>query len=120
MVQDLWVPDGVDQENADLLRRVNPDVTRAMALTYTFTFAYKGQTRRVQVAAADTDSRAEVEDKAADAIYRWKLELDGQEHKPAPTEEEKKEIGSILNEITNYRRKRNESSTGRIYFKGGE
>lgn len=120
MVQELWVPEGVIQEETIQVGRVNPDVTRDMAFVYTFTFKYKGKVKRLQVLASDGVSRAEIEDEAAMAAEKWKLELDGVEHKPAPTVEQKQEIGKILNDINIAGRKRAASSTGKVHFGGIE
>jgi hypothetical protein len=116
VVQDLWTPPGTVQRETAQLRRVNPDITRDMAFAYNFTFVYKGKTKHFQVVASDNDSRAEIEDMAAECAERWKRELDGKEWKRPPNEDEKKQIGKILNDINVRNQKRAES--GRINYKG--
>jgi hypothetical protein len=118
VVQQLWTPPGTVQEETVQIGRVNPDVTRETAFSYAFTFTYKGKVKRLQVVATDGDRRSEIEDKAAEVAERWVRELDGRDHKRAPTEDEKKQIGKILNDILLHRKKRAASSTGDIYFKG--
>lgn len=123
MVQDLWTPPGTVQEETAHLGRVNPDLSheadsKEVALGYTFTFTYKGKVKKLQVIAGEGDSRAEIEDKAAEVAERWKQQLDQQEHKREPTADEKKDIGAALNDIRVRMEKRRESSTGTLVFKG--
>jgi hypothetical protein len=118
MVQELWTPPGTVQEETIQIGRVNPDVTRDMAFVYNFTFKYKGKVKRLQVCTDDGTSRAEIEDKAAEAAERWRRELDGKDWKRPPTEAEKKDIGKLLNEFHLRNEKVRASSTGKIYFKG--
>ena len=66
---------------------------------------------------ADGDtSQAHLEDMVSNAVDRWLKEVRQKDHKPAPTPEQRKEIGKIIDEIRRYRIKRNLSSSGVIYF----
>jgi hypothetical protein len=112
---DLWMPPGTTQEESVFMGRSNPDLDNDVAFAHKFTFKYKGKRKTVTVLSQGSDSKAEIEDKAADAADRWKAELDQQEHKRAPTQDEIKDIGKALNDIYLHREKRRESSTGKIY-----
>jgi hypothetical protein len=112
---DLWMPAGTTQEERIFMGRSNPDINNDVAFVNKFTFKYKGKRKTIWVQSQGSDSKAEIEDKAAEAADRWKAELDQQEHKRAPTKEEVKEIGKIINDINKSRYRRSESSTGKIY-----
>ena len=63
-------------------------------------------------------SQAHLEDMVSSAVDTWFTEVRQKDHKPAPTPEQRKEIGAILNDIRINRTKRNESSNNRIYYSG--
>lgn len=112
----LWTPDGVDHTGVNDLV---PVVTqRPQAQVFEFEFRYKGQTKIVQVAAHVGASRAQVEDLAAKAAEEWIGELNQQEWKRPPTEDEKKQIGKIMNDFREHAIKRRESTTGKLHFGG--
>lgn len=85
---------------------------------YKFTFRYKGREKRIEVWAHHEDSLSEIEERAAEEAELWMKDLDDQEHKRAPTDYEKKQIGKALNEFYLNAKKRRESSHGRLYFPG--
>ena len=70
------------------------------------------------VAPGGRNAQAHLEDMVASAVDRWLTEVRQKDHKPAPTPEQRKEIGRILNDIRVSRLKRKESSNGRIYYSG--
>tara|TARA_Y100000310_G_scaffold331915_1_gene406450 strand:- start:1032 stop:1430 length:399 start_codon:yes stop_codon:yes gene_type:complete len=63
-------------------------------------------------------SQAHLEDMVSSAVERWLVEVREKDHKPAPTPEQRKEIGKILDEIRVHRSKRSESTGGRMYYSG--
>ena len=68
---------------------------------------------------ADGDtSQAHLEDMVSNAVDSWLKEVRQKDHKPAPTPEQRKEIGKILNDIRKSRIRRKQSSTGVIHFTG--
>ena len=121
MVQELWTPPGTVQQETVMLRRVNPDLgVPDMAFSYNFTFTYKGRVKKITVAASDADSRAEIEDRAAQAAEEWRAEMDQNPKydKRVPTAEEKRQIGKALNEKHLWNEKMRVSSSGKTVFRG--
>jgi hypothetical protein len=118
MVQQLWTPPGVVQRESRRVGRVNPDVTRDSVFAYKFTFTYKGKIKIIELVTDDDTSRAEMEDMAAESAERWKVELDGKEHKKIPSQKEKKEIAGMLEDIRQRRAKMSESANNKTLFQG--
>lgn len=117
-VDRLWTPNGVSQNgtSAVVLPELGTDIPQAHQ--YTFTFRYKGKERRILIVAHPGVSPAEVEDRAGEAFEGWVSDLDQEEHKRPPTEEEKKQIGKAMNDFLLNAQKRRESSNGRIFYQG--
>jgi hypothetical protein len=65
-------------------------------------------------------SQAHLEDMVSNAVDRWLGEVRAKNHKPAPTPEQRKEIGKILNDIRSHNIKRRESTNNTLYYKGLE
>ena len=110
----LWTPDGMHHVG---LRQVVPN-GHTQAQVFSFTFRYKGREKRVEIVGEPGMARSEIEDMAAKAAENYMKELDMEEHKRLPTEDEKKQIGKALNDIRSHMIKRRESSTGKLYFDG--
>ena len=66
----------------------------------------------------NTTSKAHIEEMVANAMERWLIDVRIRHSKPAPTPEQKKEIGKILNQIRTNKIKRNGSSNNKIYYNG--
>jgi len=115
---DLWTPPGSVQTETLRMGRVNPDVTTESVFQYTFTFTYKGWVKKLTVESTDADGRAEVEDLVAEAVERWKADMDDDPRydKRLPNAEEKKQIGKALNERYLWKQKIKESSNGRTIY----
>ena len=79
-----------------------------------------GKLFELRVIGDDTHSKAEIEDLPGNAYEKWLLDMREKEHKRKPTVEERKEIGKIIREMKQYWKKRNESSTGKLYFEGAK
>jgi hypothetical protein len=115
---DLWTPNGVSHNGTHPLV-TQPRVTDIpQAKNYKFTFQYKGKKKQFLVLAHTDATDSEIEDRAGEVAHHWMEELNQEEHKRAPTEQEKKDIGKALNEFYLAAKRRRESSTGRIHFKG--
>jgi len=115
---ELWTPQGVTH------KRVTPvgfnQETGEAIYEYTFIVHDEVTNRKEQfrVLVDDTTSKAHVEEMVANAMERWLIDVRIRHSKPAPTPEQKKEIGKILNQIRTNRIKRNGSSNNKIYYKG--
>ena len=71
-----------------------------------------------RVLADDETSKAHIEEMVGNAFESWLVDVRMRHSKPAPTPEQKKEIGKILNQIRTNKIKRKESSNNKIYYKG--
>jgi len=115
---ELWTPQGVTH------KRVTPvgfnQETGEAIYEYTFIVHDEVTNRKEQfrVLVDDTTSKAHVEEMVANAMERWLIDVRIRHSKPAPTPEQKKEIGKILNQIRTNRIKRNGSSNNKLYYKG--
>jgi|TARA_R110000824_G_scaffold111906_1_gene260743 hypothetical protein len=115
---ELWTPKGVTH------KRVTPvgfnQETGEPIYEYSFIVHDEVTNRKEQfrVLVDDTTSKAHIEEMVANAMERWLIDVRIRHSKPAPTPEQKKEIGKILNQIRTNRIKRNGSSNNKIYYKG--
>ena len=71
---------------------------------------------RVQVLADEDTSQAEIEDMMANAAERFLEEVREKYDKRPATAAEMKHAGKALNDFLQYRTRRRESTTGKIYF----
>ena len=115
---DLWMPPGTAQEESVFMGRSNPDLDNDVAFAHKFTFKYKGKQKEVWITADADATHSEIEDLAGKEVETWIDSLNQEEHLPAPTAQQKKEIGKVLNEIRTHGIKRRLSSNNRIYFPG--
>ena len=77
-----------------------------------------GKRHKFCVLVDDDTSQAHLEDMVSSAVDKWLVEVRQKDYKPAPTAEQRKEIGRILNDIRLSRTKREQSSNGLIYYQG--
>jgi hypothetical protein len=119
MVSTLWTPPGATGysvssagNNADTGGQVEAHIFRVKD-------PVTGRQNKFCILADGTTSQAHLEDMASQAVDNWLTEVRAENRKPAPTPEQRKEIGRILNDIRTHRLKRKESSNGRIYYRGG-
>lgn len=120
MVSELWTPQevvdhtvspvGFNAETGDSIEKHVFQVSDSVT----------GKKHKFCILADNETSQAHLEDMVANAIDRWLSEVRQKDHKPAPTIEQRKEIGKILDEIRIHRLKRKESSNGQIYYSGLE
>ncbi len=66
----------------------------------------------------DTTSKAHIEEMVGNAFERWLIDVRMRHSKPAPTPEQRKEIGKILEQIRVNKIKRKNSSNNKIYYNG--
>ena len=115
---ELWTPQGVTH------KRVVPVgynyETGGQIFEYQFLVHDEVTNRKQQfrVLVDDQTSKAHIEEMVGNAFDRWLTDVRMRHNKPAPTPEQKKEIGKILDQIRVNRNKRKESSNNKIYYKG--
>ena len=71
-----------------------------------------------RVLADDDTSKAHIEEMVGNAMESWLVDVRMRHSKPAPTSEQRKEIGKILDQIRINTMKRRKSSNNRIYYNG--
>ena len=115
---ELWTPQGVTHQ------RVAPvgfnQETGEPIYEYTFKVHDEVTNRKQQfrVLVDEETSRAHIEEMVGNAMESWLIDVRMKHSKPAPTPEQKKEIGKILNQIRTNNLKRKESSNNKLYYKG--
>ena len=119
MQRELWTPQGAVQLGAAPLgynKETGDVITRHTILVKaTDAFGKIHQERIVVIADKDT-SDAHVEDMMGQSVENFRNKVREKYSKPAPTVQQKKEIGQIIKQIREHRAKRKESTTGKIYF----
>ena len=115
---ELWTPPGVTH------KRVVPVgynyETGGQIFEYQFLVHDEVTNRKQQfrVLVDAQTSKAHIEEMVGNAFDRWLTDVRMRHNKPAPTPEQRKEIGRILEQIRVNRNKRKESSNNKIYYKG--
>ena len=118
MLTELWTPQGVTGHSVAPVGR-NAETGEAIQQhIFRVQDPVTGKKHKFCILVDDDTSQAHLEDMVSSAVDRWLTEVRQRDHKPAPTPEQRKEIGRILNDIRTNRMKRAESSTGRIYYSG--
>ena len=115
---ELWTPKGVTH------KRVTPvgfnQETGEPIYEYTFIVHDEVTNRKQQfrVLVDETTSKAHIEEMVANAMESWLIDVRMKHSKPAPTPEQRKEIGKILDQIRTNQIKRKGSSNNKIYYHG--
>ena len=120
MTTELWTPPGVTDHSVSPVGRNTETGGDIQQHTFKVHDPVTGKRHKFCVLVDNETSQAHLEDMVSSAVDRWLTEVRQKDHKPAPTTEQRKEIGKILNEIRINRSKRKESSNGRIYYSGLE
>ena len=116
MASDLWTPPGVTAHSVSPGGR-NAETGGAIERhVFQVNDPVSGKKNRFLVLTDDETSQAHLEDMVSNAVDSWLREVRQKTNKPAPTLEQRKEIGKILDDIRIRRIKRKESSTGIINF----
>ena len=115
---DIWTPDGSTYEGLSQPGRagVNSDED---IVSYNFHFVDKRSGRKMvaKVAGRASDSKQEIEDKAAEAFENWLTDVrTGPDRKRAPTQAERFEIAKAIREFRAYRTRRNESTNNKLFY----
>jgi hypothetical protein len=119
MVSELWTPPGATGYSASSAGSNTETGEQIEAHIFRVKDPVTGRQNKFCILADGTTSQAHLEDMAAASVDNWLTEVRAENRKPAPTPEQRKEIGRILNDIRTHRMKRKQSSNGRIYYKGG-
>ena len=115
---ELWTPPGVTHS------RVVPvgfnAETGGTIYEYQFVVHDEVTNRKHQfrILADDDTSKAHIEEMVGNAMESWLVDVRMRHSKPAPTPEQRKEIGKILDQIRINSIKRRKSSNNRIYYNG--
>tara|TARA_R100000808_G_C2140181_1_gene147991 strand:+ start:810 stop:1187 length:378 start_codon:yes stop_codon:yes gene_type:complete len=115
---ELWTPHGVTHKGVTPVG-YNYE-TGSPIFEYQFLVHDEVTNRKHQfkVLVDNETSKAHIEEMVGNAFDRWLLDVRMRHNKPAPTPEQRKEIGKILEQIRVSRNKRKESSNNKIYYKG--
>lgn len=116
MTSELSLPQGVTGHTVSPLGRIAETGESVNSRYFFATDHVTGKKLRLLVPVDETTSQAHLEDMVSSAYDNWLRDVRQKDHKPAPTPEQRKEIGKIIDEIRRYRIKRNLSSSGVIYF----
>ena len=118
MISELWTPPGVTShvsspvgDNAETGGTIEQHVFQVHD-------PVTDKSHKFCILTDEQTSQAHLEDMISSAVDRWLEEVRQKDHKPAPTAEQRKEIGKILSDIRNNKLKRKESSNNRIYYNG--
>ena len=115
---ELWTPPGITHS------RVTPvgfnAETGGTIYEYQFVVHDEVTNRKHQfrVLADDDTSKAHIEEMVGNAMESWLIDVRMRHSKPAPTPEQRKEIGKILDQIRVNSVKRKGSSNNKIYYNG--
>ena len=115
---ELWTPPGVTHQMVTSVGR-NAE-TGDTIFEYRFQVHDEVTNRKHEFRVlADTDtSKAHIEEMVGNAFESWLIDVRMRHSKPAPTPEQRKEIGKILNQIKAHKIKRKGSSNNKIYYNG--
>ena len=120
-IVDLWTPAGATYRgvasagrNADTGGHV---VTHRFMLKQKDKFGIEHKTT-IAIVADESVSKAHIEEMVGNAFESWLIDVRMRHNKPAPTPEQRKEIGKILEQIRVNRNKRRGSSNNKIYYNG--
>ena len=115
---ELWTPPGVTHQRVTTVGH-NYE-TGGFIYEYQFLVHDEVTNRKHQfrVLVDDETSTAHIEEMVGNAFERWLIDVRSRHNKPAPTPEQRKEIGKILDQIRIHGNKRKGSSNNKIYYDG--
>ena len=114
---DTWVPAGVVHKSTRQIGK-NPETgTDLYFLVFTTVSPVTGKSFSIDVVMDEEDSMAHVEDMVATGLQNFIEDERVKDYRP-PTNDQKKELGLILEDIRVKRTKRGESSNKKIYYEG--
>jgi hypothetical protein len=118
---DLWIPPGATYQGVQAagtnVETGGTVVTHKLKVTYTDVWKVK-HSQIIQVLADDDVSQAQIDEMFGNATEKFYEECKQKYARRPATAEERKEAGKALNDILKHRTIRQESTTGKVYFKG--
>jgi len=118
MTAELWTPAGVTDYSVAPAGRNAETGGYVQQHIFQVNDSVTDKRHKFCVITDEGTSQAHLEDMVASAVDTWLTEVRQKDHKPAPTPEQRKEIGRILKDIRESRLRRKESSNGHIYYSG--
>ena len=118
MISELWTPAGVMDYSVAPAGRNTETGGQIQSHIFQVKDPVTGKQNKFCVLTDETTSDAHLEDMVSHSVEKWLTEGRQKDHKPAPTPEQKKEIGKILDQIRSYNARRSQSSNGKIYYEG--
>ena len=119
MERKLWIPQGAVPLGASPVgynAETGSQITRHTLLVKAKDdFGREHATRIIVLADGDT-SKAHIEEMMGKAAESVKDQVREKNSKRPPTAQERKDIAKAINEVRKHMRKRNESTTGKLYF----
>ena len=115
---ELWTPPGVTHKQVTPVG-YNQETGESI---YEYLFVVQdevtGRKQQFRVLVDDTTSKAHIEEMVGNAMESWLIDVRIKHSKPAPTPDQRKEIGKILDQIRTNQIKRKGSSNNKIYYDG--
>jgi len=118
MTTELWTPTGVSHVGTTSVGRNAETGGGIQKHSFRVHDKVTGRKHEFQVIVDDTTSTAHIEAMVGNAFESWLIDVRMRHNKPAPTPEQRKEIGKILDDIRLSKNKRRESSNNKIYYEG--
>tara|TARA_Y100000310_G_scaffold315748_1_gene366652 strand:+ start:478 stop:885 length:408 start_codon:yes stop_codon:yes gene_type:complete len=116
MTTDLWTPQGVTGHTVSPVGFNAETGGGIQQHVFQVHDPVTGKRHKFCVLADNSTSQAHLEDMVASAVGRWLAEVRQKDHRPAPTPEQRKEIGKILDEIRISRLKKSQNS--KVHYLG--
>jgi hypothetical protein len=120
MVTELWTPQGITDHSVSPVGYNAETGSQIHQHIFQVHDPVTDKRHKFCILADDSTAQSHLEDMVSSAVESWLTEVRAKEHKPAPTPEQRKEIGRILNDIRTHNIKRRESSTGLLHFRGSK
>jgi|TARA_R100000306_G_scaffold45184_1_gene43177 hypothetical protein len=115
---ELWTPPGVTHTRVAQVGRNAETGGKIYEYQFRVHDEVTGRKHQFRVLVDDDTSRAHIEEMVGNAMESWLIDVRMRHSKPAPTREQHREIGKILDQIRTNTIKRKNSSNNKIYYDG--
>ena len=115
---ELWTPPGVTHTRVAQVGRNAETGGKIYEYQFKVHDDVTGRSHQFRVLVDDETSIAHIEEMVGNAMDSWLIDVRMRHSKPAPTPEQRKEIGKILDQIRISAIKRKRSSNNKIYYDG--
>jgi len=115
---ELWMPPGVTHTRVAPVGRNTETGERIYEYQFRVHDEVTGRKHQFRVLVDDTTPKSLIEEMVGNAMESWLIDVRMRHSKPAPTPEQRKEIGKILEQIRVHRLKRRASSNNTLYYNG--